>query len=152
MITMTHPCFGGSNAVRVMERAHGERCMESSASMKVTNYLKLDSSLGFAVPKQVVLCATQSLCLDAENRWICGLTIRRVLQPKLQCYYHRPLHSLLRPFFENGFVLTGLLEPPPKVPDDYDRETTTMRIGMWFEFTDFPAVLAMRAVHWTHTV
>ena len=59
-------------------------------------------------------------------------------QPEVQYYFHRPLHELLRPFFEAGFALTGMLEPPARAPADYSPERANMKAGMWYEFREFP--------------
>lgn len=59
-------------------------------------------------------------------------------QPVAHYYFHRPLHELLGKAFRAGLVLDGLLEP--RIPD----ETKSARWSSWFNFHEFPPVLAAR--------
>ncbi len=67
-----------------------------------------------------------------------GLAI--IGQPAPQYYFHRPLHELLGEAFRAGLVLDGLLEP--RIP----AETKSARWSSWFNFPEFPPVLAARCV------
>jgi hypothetical protein len=55
-----------------------------------------------------------------------------------------PLHELLRPSFEAGFALTGMLEPPARAPADYSPEWASMKAGMWCEFMEFAFAAVFR--------
>ena len=53
-------------------------------------------------------------CYVRATRYIAPVTVKGIAmdgQPELHFYFHRPLHDLLKPFFNTGFVLDGLEEP-----------------------------------------
>lgn len=60
-------------------------------------------------------------------------------QPVPQLYFHRPLHELLRPFLEEGFVLDAIEEP--SFPPDHQRHKLTSWSG---NYSEFPPVLITR--------
>lgn len=59
-------------------------------------------------------------------------------QPEPQWYFHRPLHVLLQPGFEAGFMVDGLEEPELPRPDK-------LRAGVrWDDMPEIPPVMAVR--------
>ena len=67
-------------------------------------------------------------------------------QPEQQYYFHRPFAALFKAFFEQGFLLSGFLEPTVQPPLDYAPDKASMRHFMWYAFDEFPWVAAMRFV------
>lgn len=70
-----------------------------------------------------------------------------LMQPEPQFYFHRPLSTVFKAFFDQSFVLDGFLEPAVRPPLDYKAEEASMRHYMWYEVASkFPWVAAMRFV------
>ncbi|KAE8386299.1 S-adenosyl-L-methionine-dependent methyltransferase [Aspergillus alliaceus] len=61
-------------------------------------------------------------------------------QPKLQIYYHRPLHELFRPFFQAGLLLDALEEPTFSAPDEQQK----MRLDADENFREMPPIMGFR--------
>ncbi|KAF7590936.1 hypothetical protein BBP40_002242 [Aspergillus hancockii] len=61
-------------------------------------------------------------------------------QPKLQVYYHRPLHELLRPFFSAGLVLDALEEPTFAEPNEQQKA----RLEADENFREMPPIMGFR--------
>ncbi len=83
VFSTVHPCFhsGEHTLVHEQEDVGGE--IRSTYSVKISNYLVEKASLGIA----------------------------SIGQPRPQYYFHRPLSSTLRHFFESGLVMDALEEP-----------------------------------------
>ena len=90
VFSVLHPCFNSGEITLCHERYDQGDQIEDRYSVKIRNYLVEKPSLGIGM----------------------------VGQPRPQYYFHRPASSLLRPFFEVGFILDGLEEPSFKDIED----------------------------------
>jgi hypothetical protein len=97
--TILHPCFGYGPAPSAAQRGV--------------------ASIGARIPKQIRTPAARVIdAVTAARSTQIYLDARQLPatsgipgQPEPHTYFHRPLHELLAPAFDNGFVLDGLLEP-----------------------------------------
>jgi 2-polyprenyl-3-methyl-5-hydroxy-6-metoxy-1,4-benzoquinol methylase len=83
VFSLLHPCFNSGENILVHERDDLGGEVKSRYFVKIYNYLIEKSSLGIGM----------------------------IGQPKPQYYFHRPISTILRYFFENGFVLDAYEEP-----------------------------------------
>lgn len=90
VFSVIHPCFNNPGMVFLHEQEEQGNEIVTTHSVKIPRYLGTDVAWGHALRGQ----------------------------PAAQPLFHRPLHALLRPFFEQGFVLDALEEPafPPDHP------------------------------------
>jgi ubiquinone/menaquinone biosynthesis C-methylase UbiE len=103
-----HPAFNSGDARPTLELDPGGSVTEGY-SVKVSSYGRPSSSKGVALPGQ----------------------------PVQQWYFHRPIWMILRPFFEQGFVLDGFEEP--LVDPDHGKPGTPTYV-----YTQLPGVLVAR--------
>jgi ubiquinone/menaquinone biosynthesis C-methylase UbiE len=103
-----HPAFN-SGDVRATVEYDLEGNVPEMHSLKVSSYGRPSSAKGVALPGQ----------------------------PVQQWYFHRPLWMILKPFFDQGFVLDGLEEPLVDAEDSTPGTPT-------FVFTQLPGVLVAR--------
>jgi SAM-dependent methyltransferase len=103
-----HPAFN-SGDVRPAVELNLEGSVTEIYSVKVSSYGRAFTSKGVALPDQ----------------------------PIEQWYFHRPLHLILQPFFEHGFVLDGLDEPL-LTPEQEDPRTPE------YVYTQVPGMLVAR--------
>jgi 2-polyprenyl-3-methyl-5-hydroxy-6-metoxy-1,4-benzoquinol methylase len=111
VFSVTHPCFNlaGVHKYSEMYEAEDGRCIVE-AGVKVSSY---------AVP------------FAMKTEGILG-------QPEPQFFFHRPLHLLLKPAFENGFAMDGMEEPTFPIPE-------TQASGLrWIEMPKIPPVMVVR--------
>ncbi|MFC2108383.1 class I SAM-dependent methyltransferase [Candidatus Bipolaricaulota bacterium] len=110
VFSIMHPCFN-NNAVRLsIEDEQQGVDFVCVPSVRVTKYLTPFASEGVGI----------------------------VGQPVPQTYFHRPLQELLRPFLNNGMVLTGLEETAFE-------DASAARVPLsWDHFHEIPPVLAIR--------
>jgi 2-polyprenyl-3-methyl-5-hydroxy-6-metoxy-1,4-benzoquinol methylase len=109
--TLLHPCFNSPDLNFFVEQSIRDNQVVKTQGLKISHYL---SPIRF------------------EQMGILG-------QPIPHFYFHRPLNELLRPAFQNGFVLDALEEVtlPPQ----------NNRIGQLLDrsnFPEIPAVLGLR--------
>ena len=83
VFSILHPCFNSGENILVHERDDLGGEVESKYYVKIRAYLIEKSSLGVGM----------------------------VGQPKPQYYFHRPVSTILKYFFESGFVLDAYEEP-----------------------------------------
>ena len=83
VFSITHPCFNGRVSILVKERDDLDGEVKNKYYVKVGDYLKEGSTLGVGMAGQ----------------------------PKPQRYFHRSVTTILRCFFENGFILDAYEEP-----------------------------------------
>jgi 2-polyprenyl-3-methyl-5-hydroxy-6-metoxy-1,4-benzoquinol methylase len=83
VFSVMHPCFNSGEITLVHEVDDMGGELKSKYSVKISNYLVERSILGVGMAGQ----------------------------PKPQYYFHRPLSTILKYFFANGFVLDVLEEP-----------------------------------------
>jgi hypothetical protein len=83
VFSVMHPCFNSGEIMLVHEIDDMGGELKSKYSVKISNYLVERSILGVGMAGQ----------------------------PKPQYYFHRPLSTILKYFFANGFVLEALEEP-----------------------------------------
>ncbi len=83
VFSVMHPCFNSGENVLVHEYNEEGGEIKNRYSVKTSNYLLEKSSLGIGM----------------------------VGQPRPQYYFHRTVSTILRYFFQNGFVLDALEEP-----------------------------------------
>jgi len=109
VFSVLHPCFNSGEVILCHERHdEGDRVTDRYA-VKISNYLVEKPSLGIGM----------------------------VGQPRPQYYFHRPVSSLLRPFFESGFILDAFEEPSFKDIEDSPRIYDNV-------FKNMPAALVCR--------
>ncbi len=111
VFTTMHPCFSTPEGLtRFVERDEKDGEVVDRLGVKIYQYIESKSYMGVAM----------------------------IGQPAPQFYFHRPLHSLLGTFLEEGFVMDGMEEPvfekdaSPKMPLD------------WENFRELPPVLVVR--------
>lgn len=83
IFSLCHPCFNSGESFLVHERDEFSGKLASRFYIKVANYLVEKSYSGEGMSGQ----------------------------PELQYYFHRPISTILRYFFESGFVLDAFEEP-----------------------------------------
>lgn len=83
VFSILHPCFNSGENVLVHEREDINGEVKNKYSVKTSNYLIEKSYLGVGM----------------------------IGQPIPQYYFHRPVSSILKSLFENGFVLDAFEEP-----------------------------------------
>lgn len=83
IFSQCHPCFNSGSIELVHEQFEVNGRMDNKYSLKISRYGQQQKYLGEAMTGQ----------------------------PVLQNYYHRPLHKIFQPFFDNGFVLDAFEEP-----------------------------------------
>ena len=106
-----HPCFNTPEGlIRFVEREESGGEVVDRYGLKIYEYIEARSYKGVAM----------------------------IGQPVPQHYFHRPLHSLLGAFFEEGFVMDGIEEPV------FDRETTPRLPLDWDNFHELPPDLVVR--------
>lgn len=110
VFAVTHPCFNTTGLRRMREETDEAGTLVERAGVFVYRYATPTQARGLAM----------------------------IGQPQPQWYFDRPLHALLRPFFEVGLALDGLEEPqfPPTV--EPTRAMSTIA------FPEIPPVLAGR--------
>ncbi|MHC4162210.1 MAG: class I SAM-dependent methyltransferase [Planctomycetota bacterium] len=113
VFSVLHPCFNNPGTVFLHEQ-------EERGSETVTTY---------SVKIPVYLHTTV-----ASGRAIRG-------QPQAQPLFHRPLHALFRPFFDEGFVIDALEEPG--FPADHPEGSTPLSWGG--RLSEISPVLVARA-------
>ena len=112
VFSVTHPCFHTPAIQRFTEMYEEETGRHTVRSgVKVSSYLT-----SFA----------------KKTEGIVG-------QPKPQLYFHRPLHVLLQPCFDAGFVVDQLEEPALPQPE---KRKPGVR---WSDMTEIPPILVVRA-------
>jgi SAM-dependent methyltransferase len=110
VVATAHPVFNAQSAAMYIDVDQRDGGYAHQRGFKITSYLTQSHARGIGMRGQ----------------------------PAPQWYFHRPLHALLTPAFDAGFVLDGLREiasPNPPRPDVWDN---------WANFKEFPAVLTMR--------
>jgi 2-polyprenyl-3-methyl-5-hydroxy-6-metoxy-1,4-benzoquinol methylase len=110
VFSILHPCFNQTGCRLVLEEEERDGALVVTPAVKVVRYMTSGSSMGIGIPGQ----------------------------PVPQHYFHRPLHELLRTFFDRGFVLDGLEERAFA-----DREEIRPRLS-WDHFPEIPPVLVAR--------
>jgi len=110
VFSILHPCFNQTGCRLVLEEEERDGAFVVEPSVKVVRYMTSGSSMGIGIPGQ----------------------------PVPQFYFHRPLHELLRTFFDRGFVVDGLEERAFE-----DREEAQPRLS-WDHFGEIPPVLVVR--------
>jgi ubiquinone/menaquinone biosynthesis C-methylase UbiE len=83
VFSILHPCFNSGENILVHEQDDLESEIKNRYYVKISNYLIEKSRLGTGI----------------------------LGQPRSQFYFHRPISTILRYFFENGFVLDAFEEP-----------------------------------------
>jgi 2-polyprenyl-3-methyl-5-hydroxy-6-metoxy-1,4-benzoquinol methylase len=83
VFSILHPCFNSGENVLVHERDDIGGEVKNKYAVKISHYLVEKRELGIGM----------------------------VGQPKPQYYFHRPVSTILKYFFENGFVLDAFEEP-----------------------------------------
>ncbi|MFX0200858.1 MAG: class I SAM-dependent DNA methyltransferase [Candidatus Hodarchaeota archaeon] len=83
VFSILHPCFNSGENILVHERDELGGEVKSRYSVKIRDYLIEKSSLGIGM----------------------------IGQPRPQYYFHRPVSTILKYFFKNGFVLDAYEEP-----------------------------------------
>ncbi|HTP54956.1 MAG TPA: class I SAM-dependent methyltransferase [Thermoplasmata archaeon] len=83
VFAVTHPCFNGSGARRVLEEEDDAGTLVERSGVFVYRYATPTTAKGLAM----------------------------IGQPRPQLFFDRPLNALLRPFFAAGFALDALEEP-----------------------------------------
>ncbi len=83
VFSVLHPCFNSGDITWLYERQDLSGVAERKYYVKVREYLVENSRLGVAMTGQ----------------------------PKPHCYFHRPVSTVLRCFFDRGFVLDAFEEP-----------------------------------------
>lgn len=111
VFSVMHPCFNGLHSNFLVETGDDGHQMLSRYFLKLSGYLTPFSASGIALRGQ----------------------------PEPQLYFHRPLHELLRPFLDVGFVLDALEERA--FPPGYRAEKTASWSG---NYSEFPPVLIGR--------
>jgi SAM-dependent methyltransferase len=112
VFSVTHPCFNHTKMAHVAEMEDREGEIVTLYSVKIRGYNTPTIAHGVAIAGQ----------------------------PRPQLYFDRPLHLLLGPAFEVGFVLDGLEEPafpPEHLPGRHP-------LGWSGRFSDIPPVLVAR--------
>lgn len=112
VFSIMHPCFNSPAIVHTGELEDREGSLVSTYAIKVSRYMTPYSQAGLAMKDQ----------------------------PEPHPYFHRPLHELLRPAFESGLVLDGLLEMA--FPKGHPDGSTPMSWGG--RFSEIPPLLAVR--------
>jgi 2-polyprenyl-3-methyl-5-hydroxy-6-metoxy-1,4-benzoquinol methylase len=112
VFSVIHPCFNNSRSAQMAELVDSEGKMTPVYSVKVSGYLTPTIAAGEAIAGQ----------------------------PRLQPYFHRPLHFLFGKAFQAGFVLDGLEEPsfPP------DHPSGSNPLSWSGKFSEIPPVLVAR--------
>jgi 2-polyprenyl-3-methyl-5-hydroxy-6-metoxy-1,4-benzoquinol methylase len=112
VFSVIHPCFNNSRSAQMAELVDVEGKMMPVYSVKVSGYLTPTITAGEAIAGQ----------------------------PRLQPYFHRPLHILFGKAFQAGFVLDGLEEPafPP------DHPAGKNPLSWSGKFSEIPPVLVAR--------
>lgn len=105
VFSITHPCFQTPGNRRIYEEEEVGNTIVSRRSVQISRYIKPESFEGVGIRNQ----------------------------PTASIYFHRPLSALLKLFFDNGFVLDGIVEPTFK-------EDNTKR----FEWIEIPAAIVIR--------
>jgi len=83
VFSILHPCFNSGENALVQEQTDVDGELKSRYYVKVSNYSIVKSTLGIGMAGQ----------------------------PQPQYYFHRPVSTILKYFFESGFVLDGYEEP-----------------------------------------
>jgi SAM-dependent methyltransferase len=83
VFSILHPCFNSGENALIHERDDSGGELKDKYYVKIRNYLIENSYLGVGMAGQ----------------------------PKPQYYFHRPISSILKCFFQNGFVLEAFEEP-----------------------------------------
>lgn len=110
VFSILHPCFNQTGCRLMIEEEERDGELVVTPAVKVVGYMTPGASKGIGIRGQ----------------------------PVPQYYFHRPLHALLRPFFDHGFVLDGL-EERAFDPKDDERPRLT-----WESFPEIPPVLVAR--------
>lgn len=105
VFSITHPCFQAPGNRKIFEEEEVGNEVISRRSVQISRYIKPESFEGVGIRSQ----------------------------PTASIYFHRPLSELLNLFFDNGFVLDGMVEPTFK-EDNVKR----------FEWIEIPAVVVVR--------
>ena len=108
VFSVTHPAFNSNGTRNSMEREFTEKGVIENYRISVPSYTDAVPYLGIGINGQ----------------------------PRAHRYFHRPTGELLRVFFEQGFVLTGLEEPrfPPKAQE---QSSSKMSGEFWWHFPLF---------------
>jgi len=110
VFSILHPCFNQTGCRLVLEEEERDGALVVTPAVKVVRYMTAGSSMGIGIPGQ----------------------------PVPQHYFHRPLHQLLRTFFDRGFVLDGLEE---RAFDGLEEARPRL---CWDHFPEIPPVLVVR--------
>jgi 2-polyprenyl-3-methyl-5-hydroxy-6-metoxy-1,4-benzoquinol methylase len=110
VFSILHPCFNQTGCRLVLEEEERDGGFVVVPAVKVVRYLTSGSSMGIGIPGQ----------------------------PVPQHYFHRPLHELLRTFFDRGFVLDGLEETAFQGRED------AQPCLSWDHYPEIPPVLVVR--------
>ena len=108
VFSILHPCFNSGSNTLLHERDDLSGRVEDRYYVKIRDYLIDRSEIGVAMAGQ----------------------------PKSQYYFHRPVSTILRHFFEAGFVLDAFEEPSFR-----DRESTGIFDNV---FKNIPAAMVCR--------
>lgn len=81
---------------------------------------------------------TRTLRLDGYMTAKPGKGLAMIGQPRIQYYFHRPLHELFNAAFRAGLVLDGLEEK------NFSPEISQPRWAAWTNFHEFPPALITR--------
>jgi len=112
VFAVIHPCFNNNSTVFVFEQGEDATGLVPSHAVKISDYL---------TPSTKDCIAMRGL-------------------PKPHPVFHRPLHLLFKPFFDEGFVLDGLEEPG--FPESVQREKPHLCWGG--HLSEIPPVMAIR--------
>jgi SAM-dependent methyltransferase len=110
VFSVPHPCFPWGDAVTASPDGGGARAHGSLRILNIAN--ALHSRLPAPVRRRVARAALP--LLRARHRDYLTPSVRLTSspgQPTPHYHFYRPLHELLRPFFESGFVLDAVREP-----------------------------------------
>ena len=111
VFSVLHPCFNNSNSRLTAEEEYRDGELVQVLSVKTSQYVHPWAERGIGMRGQ----------------------------PHTQLYFNRPLHELLKPFLDAGFVLDGLEEPAfEEAPPDM--------VGFlsWQRFREITPVLVAR--------
>jgi 2-polyprenyl-3-methyl-5-hydroxy-6-metoxy-1,4-benzoquinol methylase len=112
VFSVVHPCFNNPGTVFLHEQEERGTETVTTYSVKIPTYLRTTVASGQAIRGQ----------------------------PQAQPLFHRPLHVLLRPFFDAGFVIDALEEPG--FPADHPDGSTALSWGG--RLSEIPPVLVAR--------
>ena len=112
VFSITHPCFNNPASIKIAESEDRGEAIIKTYSVRVSRYMTPYTQAGIAI----------------------------VGQPVPHLYFHRSFGELLRPAFENGFVVDGFDERA--FPGDHERDgSETSWNG---RFSEIPPVVVVR--------